>query len=354
MTKIPTKVEFDRSKIYEPLNYEPEPLNYKGKIPWIIQQQIGATNGIHYKDRVGKLNDYPIYNLPVPKVSNNLMLDIGNGWGRWLLAGANKGYIPIGIDIRLEFCKTALNTLYNNNRSGYSVVADLKNLPFQESIFDLVWSFSVIQHTHKERLLSCLQHINRILNQNGYTFLEFPNKNGIHNKMGNVQKEMKAADDINSWSVRYYTINEYKKIFNPIFNNFKYKNHSFLGIGILNEDLKYVSLKNKIIVALSLLGSMLTKLVPQLTEFSDSIYIQSKKNTETISNFNNNINLFLNAHNSNPKDNLNVRYLLQCPVTGGVLVLNEDRTKLVSTKGGFSFPIIDGIPIMIDTEKQSI
>ena len=29
--------------------------------------------------------------LPVKKVSTGLMLDIGTGWGRWLVAGAVKG-----------------------------------------------------------------------------------------------------------------------------------------------------------------------------------------------------------------------------------------------------------------------
>src|SRR5438477_7293587 len=93
------EISFNRSKIYEKLDYEKEPGNYAGGIPWIVQQQIAATNGVHYMDRIGKLSGYPVYEMPVPHVSEKLMLDIGNGWGRWLVAGANKGYIPVGIDI---------------------------------------------------------------------------------------------------------------------------------------------------------------------------------------------------------------------------------------------------------------
>ena len=117
-----TDIEFERSKIYEKLDYLPQPENYKGKLPWRIQQQIAATNGIQYADRVGKLTDYPTYELPVRKVSDGLMLvyppypprrsrrNIGTGWGRWLVAGAAKGYIPVGIDLRLEFC------IFGNNK----------------------------------------------------------------------------------------------------------------------------------------------------------------------------------------------------------------------------------------------
>src|SRR5689334_19443529 len=142
-------IAFVRSKIYETLDYKPEPKNYSGKVSWIVQQQIAATNGIHYVDRIGKLSEYPIYQLPVPKVAGRkLMLDIGSGWGRWLVAGHNAGYLPVGIDIRLEFCKTQRRVLSDLKKHGYSVVADLENLPFADGIFDLVWSFSVIQHTH--------------------------------------------------------------------------------------------------------------------------------------------------------------------------------------------------------------
>src|SRR5690606_32321540 len=125
-------------------------------------------NGIHYIDRIGKLKRYPIYEVPVPTVTGNkLMLDIGCGWGRWLVAGHNKGYIPIGIDLRLEFCETARQVLNDLNKSGYTVVADLENIPFRDNIFDLIWSFSVIQHTHINRLTNCLSHINRIIKSDG-------------------------------------------------------------------------------------------------------------------------------------------------------------------------------------------
>lgn len=347
------KKEFDKTKIYENLKYTIEPDNYSARIPWVVQQQIAATNGIHYIDRIGKLNDYPNFNLPIKKVNHGIMLDIGNGWGRWLVSGFNKGYIPIGIDIRLEFCKTAINTLHANNCLGYSLVADLKNLPFKDNIFDFVWSFSVIQHTHKSRMISCLTNINRILQNNGFSKLEFPNKNGIYNNLHNVKNEMQFANDINSWNVRYYSIREYKEIFISIFHNFSFKNHSFLGIGVLKEDLKYVSNKNKIIVLVSLFFSFLTSFIPFLKFLSDSIYIKIFKNNIN-SNFivnNNAIKLFLDSHKNNPKDNLNLIHLLQCPISNEDLILSDDKSHLMSIKSKIKYPIIDGIPILIETES---
>lgn len=344
----------NRSKIYEKLDYKPMPENYSSNIPWVVQQQISATNGIHYIDRIGKLKEYPIYNLPVASVSKpSLFLDIGCGWGRWLVAASNKGYTPIGIDIRLEFAMTARTVLKDLGINGYTVVADLENIPFQDNIFDLVWSFSVIQHTHYKRLTNCLQHINRIITDKGFTKLEFPNKNGLRNRISNVPTTQPHWDDYNSWCVRYYTPNEYKEIIEKYLSNFSYSNHSFLGIGVLKEDLKYVSAKNKMLCLASLLGSSLTNIFPSLANISDSLYIQASKNKET--NFlNKSIQSFFEQHKKNPTNNLNIVSLLRCPKYGGRVELSSDNKKVISQEAGIYYPIENDIPIMISSEASSL
>ncbi len=324
-------IDNNRSKIYEKLDYNPQPAGYDSKIPWIVQQQISATNGIHYMNRVGKLKEYPVYELPVPPVSNNgLFLDIGNGWGRWLIAAANKGYLPIGIDIRLEFAVTARQVMKDMGKHGYTVVADLENIPFQNDIFDLIWSFSVIQHTHYDRLTNCLSHINRLLSKDGFTYLEFPNRNGIHNRMGNVQEMDKTKDDYNSWCVRYYTPQQYKEIFNKYLDKFSYDNHSFLGIGVLKDDLKYVSFKTKLMCMASLAGSALTHVIPGLKNISDSLYIRAFKRGGATQSSADKIAAFRKLHAQNPDDNLNIYPLLRCPKTGGNITISTDRKRAVS------------------------
>lgn len=342
--------KFDRKIIYEEMDYEPQPDKYVYALPWIVQQQVAATNGIHYIDRIGKLKNYPIFSLPVKNASEKqIMLDIGCGWGRWMLGAANKNYLPIGIDLRLEFCKTARQTLIKNGKSGYTVVADLQNLPFDNNIFDLIWSFSVIQHTHKSRLENCLTHVNRILKPDGSVKLEFPSKTGIYNRIVNVKREMENAQDINSWSVRYYTISDYKNILSNFLTNLKVLNHSFLGIGILPEDLKYVSFKNKLVVIISLIGSFLVKIIKPLIFLSDSIYITGNKKSTDLKT-NPCLDLFLEKHNKNPLDNLNICTLLICPISGGKLELSEDLKSLYSSEINCFYPIIDSIPILVKSE----
>ncbi len=350
MKTVTDTKEFEKSKIYEELDYSPEPKNYRGQIPWKVQQQIAATNGVHYISAIGKLERFPIPEIPLPIVTNNeLLLDIGNGWGRWLVGAGKKGYIPVGIDIRLEFCETARNVLNLNGLNGYSVVADLGELPFKEGVFDIVWSFSVIQHTHKDRFTSCINHVYRILKKNGYCFLEFPSKSGIWNRLGPVRNSAKEIDDYNSWCVRYYTIADYKSSFLKVFKNFSFINHSFFGIGVLSNDLNYVTgLKNKIIVSTSLFFSKVASIAKPLKYFSDSIYIKSIKK-DSIEN-QEAVEAFKQLHVRDPKNNLNIISLLRCPVTGGELNLDETKTKLLSPAAKVFYPVVNNIPILVKSE----
>lgn len=346
-------IDHNRKKIYEKLDYLSEPPGYKAEVSWIVQNQIAATNGVHYIDRIGKLNTYPYYELPVPQtVGQKIMLDIGSGWGRWLISGHRKGYIPVGVDIRLEFCETQQETLKFHQVKGYSVVGDLENLPFQSCIFDLIWSFSVIQHTHIDRLTNCLKAIDNMLTSSGYTYLEFPNKNGLRNRFGPAKHQDAYKDDYNSWDVRYYSPQEYKLIFEKYLSSFSYTNHSFLGIGVLKEDLKYVSLKNKLLCSLSLLLSSMTHVVPGMKSLSDSLYIKAFKKSNSIENSGR--NQFVKNHQSVIFNNLDIVPLLKCPKYGGSLVLSYDKKKLLSEEAGIYYQVVNDIPILISSEANSI
>jgi SAM-dependent methyltransferase/uncharacterized protein YbaR (Trm112 family) len=340
-------------RIYEKLRTEPEPDNYSGRIPWIVQQQIGATNGVHYVDTIGKLQEYPIPEIPVGEGRNNqLLLDIGCGWGRWLVASSRKNFIPVGIDLRLEFCEIARQVVSENGSHAYTVVADLQELPFQDQSFDVVWSFSVIQHTHYDRLINCLREIRRILNGDGYCFLEFPNKNGFRNRLGPASSSNNM--EFESWDVRYYTPDEYRKIFLEFFGHFEFSTHSMLGIGILPGDLKYAKgLKNKAIISVSRLLTELANVVRPLKEYADSIYIKADKKGSP-SGPAELSKIFLQQHAINPAENLNIVHLLRCPRSGHPLFVSEDRTELICQQAGLAYPVRNTIPIMVSSESRSL
>ncbi len=46
--------------------------------------------------------------------------------------------------------------------------------------------------------------------------------------------------------------------------------------------------------------------------------------------------------------------ILVCPVTKGPLKYDRDKQELISTSARLSYPIRDGIPVMLEEEARSI
>jgi len=311
--------------------------------PW-MKKQIAGTNGRHYIDRIGKMEYYPQYSLPFSSAAtkNEIMLDIGSGWGRWLVAGSRKGFIPVGIDINIEHAEASLKTLQQHETNGYVVVADLQKLPFRDNVFSKVWSFSVIQHTHYNKMTSCIGEIARVLRNGGTAKLEFPNKTGLRN-LFTYKKDIDEKGEIDSLHVRYYSLDEYRQIFKKHFDKTSIDIHSFFGIGILPEDVKYVSWKNKIKVGLCLGANFVAKVLG-LKYYADSVYINAQKETGERAN----VDRFIQNHWQ--WENLNVVNLIACPISGGPVYIKDGY--VVSELAGVKYPIVGEIPVML--EKAAI
>ncbi len=46
--------------------------------------------------------------------------------------------------------------------------------------------------------------------------------------------------------------------------------------------------------------------------------------------------------------------VIRCPVSGDRLVYDKVRNKLISNKAGLEYPIVDGIPILLEAEATKI
>jgi len=238
---------------------------------------VAGTNGTHYQHCIGKLRSLPIPRLPFFGQGNGYFLDLGSGWGRWCLAAAQKGFVPIGLDVKWEAAKTTRDLLREKGLRGYAVVADLSHLPFANSSFGAVWSFSVLQHIHRTRVETCLREVQRVLGQGRFIF-EIPLKTGFWNQIvrrrrgGDIEEE-----NPQSWCVRYYSLPEIMALVKRFFPKTEATAHCFFGIGILPVDLKYVRPLDKAIVVFSLILTALARIFPILIRFADSIYLRTGK-----------------------------------------------------------------------------
>jgi uncharacterized protein YbaR (Trm112 family) len=67
--------------------------------PW-VNEEIAATNGMIYLPVQGKLTEYPIPAIRLPRGNGQLLLEIGCSWGRWCIAAAQAGYRPVASILR--------------------------------------------------------------------------------------------------------------------------------------------------------------------------------------------------------------------------------------------------------------
>jgi SAM-dependent methyltransferase len=134
----------------------------------VVSVILAATNGILYKHLIGRLTIYPIPRLPLPQGEGKLLLDIGCSWGRWSIAAARNGYKVVGIDPSLGALMAAQRVARSMNIDIICVCADSHHLPFQDSSFDQVYSYSVLQYFGRpNNALAAFAEIGRTLRPGG-------------------------------------------------------------------------------------------------------------------------------------------------------------------------------------------
>ena len=116
----------------------------------VVSFLVGATNGIAYKNQIGRLRDYPIPNLRLPASMGKVFLELGCNWGRWCIAAARKGYTVVRIDPSLGAVMAAKRVARQLGVDGVFIVGDARFLPLKPLAVDCVFSYSALQHLSRE------------------------------------------------------------------------------------------------------------------------------------------------------------------------------------------------------------
>ncbi|MFA4848774.1 MAG: class I SAM-dependent methyltransferase [Methanoregula sp.] len=105
------------------------------------------------------------------------LLDIGCGFGSFVLAARQKGIDAIGIDIanfEIQFARERLHILrpQENPENIYQLGTGI-SLPFSDEQFDVVTLWNILEHIPDDQVL--LQEVSRILRPNGRVYIVCPN-----------------------------------------------------------------------------------------------------------------------------------------------------------------------------------
>jgi ubiquinone/menaquinone biosynthesis C-methylase UbiE/uncharacterized protein YbaR (Trm112 family) len=240
----------------------------------VAKFMIGATNGILYRDLIGKVADYTIPELRLPSGDGKRLLDIGCNWGRWCIAAARLGYRAVGMDPSLGAVLAARRVTMQLGLDADFLVGDARFLPFADESFDNVFSYSVIQHFGKGDACVSVAEIGRVLQCDGQSLVQMPNKLGLRCLFHQIRRRFRKPV---GFEVRYWTIPELRRVFSSAIGPSLFSTDCFFGIGLQASDRHLMPAGGRWLIDASEFLRRLSKRFPVLTYFADSLYIASTK-----------------------------------------------------------------------------
>jgi SAM-dependent methyltransferase len=240
----------------------------------VVRYMVSQTCGNLYKPLVGKLSAYPIPELRLPTGGGESLLDIGCGWGRWSVAASRKGYRPVGIDPSLGAVLAARRVSDQLGTHGIFVVADARHLPFRADFFDIVFSYSVLQHFSKDNVNIALREVARVLKQGGTSLIQMANAAGIRSLQLQMRRRFKEA---RGFEVRYWTLPELRREFSRVIGPSSASVDGYFGLGLQRSDIGVLTVARRLLVHCSECLRRLSTSWKWMRYFADSLYIQSTR-----------------------------------------------------------------------------
>ncbi len=244
------------------------------KIDPVVSFLIGATNGIMYKHLIGQLNQYPIPELPLPISKGATFLDIGCSWGRWCISAQRSGYAPTGIDPSLGAVMAAKRVAKGAGLPIDYVVGDARYLPFKENSFDVVFSYSVLQHLSHEHVEKVLSEIGRVLKPGGRCVIQMPNKWALRSLYHQIRRHFRQAE---GFEVRYWSLADLRSAFENAIGRTSIFVDCFFGLGLQKSDSPLMPASKRLFIRASELLKRLSKKLPFLINVADSVFVESCK-----------------------------------------------------------------------------
>jgi SAM-dependent methyltransferase len=205
-------------------------LNGCSKIDPVVSFLVGATNGLAYKNQIGRLQKYPIPEIPIEFGDGRTLLDVGCSWGRWSIAAAKKGYRVFGIDPSLGAIPAARRVACGLGfETNKYIVGDARYLPFPSCYFNTVFSYSVLQHFSKTNVSCAVNEIGRVLKQQGIAVVQMPTQLGIRCLF---QQLRRGFCEPQGFGVRYWSQRDLRQLFEVAIGMTNFQVDCFVGLGL--------------------------------------------------------------------------------------------------------------------------
>jgi len=241
-----------------------------------VQQEIVKTNGLLYTGVLGGLRRYPIPDMPLPDTKEGLrLLDIGCNWGRWCIAASRRGYQAIGIDPGIAGIQAAYRVSRALGQSPAFVVGDGRSLPFPDQSFDVVFSYSVLQHFSKDDAKASIREAARVTKPGGRVLIQLANLFGVRQLYKQARDTL--ARDENPFRVRRWTPGEMLSTFREIVGPARLTADGFFSLNAQPSDLDLLRPFPRTVIRASETLKRISARVPPLARLADSVFIEASR-----------------------------------------------------------------------------
>ena len=232
-----------------------------------VSKRLRKTHGNLYREV--ELTRYPIPHLPLGPGEGRALLDLGSSWGRWTIAAARAGYRATAIDPDEKAIAAARRVAAELGVQTECVVGDARELPFGDAAFDVVYSYSVLQHLSKDDVRRVIAEVRRVLRRGGLAWIEMPNAHGVLNRVRRLR-----AGEPDGFDVRYWTPAELRAAFSAI-GEVELLADGFLTINPQPADLDLLRARSRAVVHVSEALRRASRRVPFLVGLADSLVVRA-------------------------------------------------------------------------------
>jgi SAM-dependent methyltransferase len=239
-----------------------------------VRKAVPATSGHLYSSIARELPRYPIPGIRLPSGEGQTLLDIGCNWGRWTIAAARRGYRSIGIDTSLDALLAAAAISRQLSLPIDFVAADARFLPFQRGVFDVVFSYSVLQHFAKDDATTVLRQVREVLNGPGRSLFQMANAWGVRSLYHQLRRGFRKPE---AFEVRYWRPHELLRAFERWIGPTELLADGFFGLGIQPADLDLMPRRFRTVIRCSEILRRASASIPWVAYLADSVYLRSRK-----------------------------------------------------------------------------
>ncbi len=260
-----------------PKNMEASPRGpgQDGSIDAFVNDWLVNTNGNLYRGARGRLKRYPIPQWPLAPGAGKIVVDVGCSWGRWSVAAARGGYFPVGLDVHIDALAAAQRVSRQLGVETAQVCGDVEVLPFRSGSVDVVFSYSVLQHIDRAKVMRFFGEAARVLKPGGLCLVQLPNAYGLYSIARQARRGFRDAA-AGTFEMRYWTRGGIREAIEKAgLRDLRLRADGFFSQDPQLSDLDLLSPAGKLVVLLSHAGKKAADALPPLVSLADSLWVEA-------------------------------------------------------------------------------